>query len=125
MRFDTVLSRPVGAEPSPAGGIDGSTAACQAMVAMCKRALAILTALLLATPATARVWRVCNGSSHPCPPGTAFKTISSAVLRAGPGDWVLVWPGVYHEGGIQQGPVCLFNAKGNLVLQNQLIPRRC
>src|SRR5207249_10094211 len=24
------------------------------------------------------------------------------------------------EGGIQQGPVCLFNAKGNLVLRNQL-----
>jgi len=69
---------------------------------MCKRALAILTALLLATPATARVWRVCNGSSHPCPPGTAFKTISSAVLRAGPGDWVLVWPGVYHEKGSDQ-----------------------
>src|SRR5438093_13107030 len=24
------------------------------------------------------------------------------------------------QGGIQQGPVCLFNAEGNLVLQNQL-----
>ncbi len=71
---------------------------------MCTRALASLAALLLATPATARVWRVCNGSSHPCPPGTAFKTISSAVLRAGPGDWVLVWPGVYHEkGGAEAG----------------------
>jgi hypothetical protein len=44
-----------------------------------------------------RVRRVCNASSSPCPRGGHYKTIARAVLRAKPGDWILVWPGVYHE----------------------------
>ena len=43
-----------------------------------------------------RIFRVCNGSTHPCP-GHARKTIAQAVKRAKQGDWILVWPGVYHE----------------------------
>ena len=42
---------------------------------------------------------VCNGSTFKCPAGTQFKTIQAAVDTASPGDWVLVWPGVYHEKG--------------------------
>src|SRR2546428_12061632 len=66
-------------------------------------ALALSTAALLATvsggPALARphVRRVCNGSTVPCPPGGYHKTIAHALRRARPGDWILVWPGVYHE----------------------------
>ena len=63
----------------------------------------LATALLLAAtvPAVAapQVLRVCNGSTSRCPPATQFRTISQAVARAKPGDWVLVWPGVYHEKG--------------------------
>jgi hypothetical protein len=41
---------------------------------------------------------VCNGSTSPCPKGVAhYDTIQSAVNAAKPGDWVLIWPGVYHE----------------------------
>src|SRR3989454_8517308 len=43
------------------------------------------------------VRRVCNGSTVPCPPGGHHKTIAHALRRARPGDWILVWPGVYHE----------------------------
>src|SRR5437870_4773840 len=67
-------------------------------------ALALSTAALLATvpggPALARrprVRRVCNASTVPCPPGGHHKTIAHALRRARPGDWILVWPGVYHE----------------------------
>ncbi|PZS13918.1 MAG: hypothetical protein DLM57_15600 [Pseudonocardiales bacterium] len=40
---------------------------------------------------------VCNASTSPCPKETKFATIQSAVNAAHPGDWVLVWPGIYHE----------------------------
>jgi hypothetical protein len=41
---------------------------------------------------------VCNGSTKPCPPGTTvFSTVQSAVDAASAGDWILIWPGVYHE----------------------------
>src|SRR5206468_5705729 len=66
---------------------------------MCTRAIAMVATCLLASPASARVWLVCNGSSYRCPRGAAYRTISSVIRRAGPGDWVLVWPGVYHEKG--------------------------
>src|SRR6516225_7408508 len=45
---------------------------------------------------------VCNGSAAPCPalpPGAGpyYKTVQSAVNVAKPGNWILIWPGVYHE----------------------------
>src|SRR5262249_19850507 len=45
---------------------------------------------------------VCNGSTKPCPPGApVFSTVQGAVNAANPGDWVLIWPGVYHEKSTQ------------------------
>jgi hypothetical protein len=45
---------------------------------------------------------VCNGSTTPCPPGaTVYQTVQAAVNAAHPGDWVLIWPGVYHEKSAQ------------------------
>src|SRR5499427_2643291 len=49
---------------------------------------------------------VCNGSRTPCPalpPGAGpyYKTVQSAVNAAKPGDWILIWPGVYHEKSAQ------------------------
>ena len=45
---------------------------------------------------------VCNGSTKPCPPGTSvFSTVQGAVNAARPGDWILIWPGVYHEKSAQ------------------------
>jgi hypothetical protein len=45
-----------------------------------------------------RALLVCNGSTAPCPAGVrAFRRIQAAVDAARPGDWVLIWPGVYHE----------------------------
>ncbi|TMB74549.1 MAG: hypothetical protein E6J46_14900, partial [Chloroflexi bacterium] len=66
------------------------------------------------TPATARVRLVCNGSSYRCPQGAAYKTISSAILSARPGDWVLVWPGVYHEKGSDEAGVVITTANVHL-----------
>jgi hypothetical protein len=44
---------------------------------------------------------VCNDSTVPCPAqasGTPlYQTVQAAVDAAHPGDWVLIWPGVYHE----------------------------
>ena len=41
---------------------------------------------------------VCNGSTKPCPPGASiFSTVQGAVNAAKSGDWILIWPGVYHE----------------------------
>jgi hypothetical protein len=45
-----------------------------------------------------RALLVCNGSTAPCPAGVpVFRRIQAAVDAARPGDWVLIWPGVYHE----------------------------
>jgi hypothetical protein len=45
-----------------------------------------------------RALLVCNGSTSPCPAGVShFTTVQAAVTAAHPGDWVLIWPGVYHE----------------------------
>src|SRR5438128_1199745 len=71
------------------------------------RAVGVVATFLLANPATARVWLVCNSSSYPCPRGAAYKAVSSAIARAGPGDWVLVWPGVYHEKGGNEAGVLI------------------
>jgi hypothetical protein len=45
-----------------------------------------------------RALLVCNGSTSPCPAGVrVFRTVQAGVNAAHRGDWVLVWPGVYHE----------------------------
>jgi hypothetical protein len=44
-----------------------------------------------------KVLLVCNGSTRPCPGVAHFTTVQGAVDAARPGDWVLIWPGVYHE----------------------------
>ncbi len=53
-----------------------------------------------------RVLLVCNGSTKPCPPMPSsarpvFSTVQAAVNAARPGDWILIWPGVYHEKSTQ------------------------
>ncbi len=40
---------------------------------------------------------VCNGSTRPCPHARHYTTVQSAVNAAHPGDWILIWPGIYHE----------------------------
>jgi hypothetical protein len=48
--------------------------------------------------ATPRALLVCNGSTMACPKNVGhFQTVQAAVNAARPGDWVLIWPGVYHE----------------------------
>jgi hypothetical protein len=44
---------------------------------------------------------VCNGSTAACPPGAGpyYRTVQGAVDAARPGDWILIYPGVYHEKG--------------------------
>src|SRR2546423_1445402 len=57
---------------------------------------------LRGAPSGANVLLVCTGSTKPCPPGTTvFSTVQSAVDAASPGDWILIWPGVYHEKSTQ------------------------
>ena len=50
---------------------------------------------------TPRVLLVCNGSTVPCPALAAhnhyYATVQAAVNAARPGDWILIYPGVYHE----------------------------
>ena len=46
---------------------------------------------------------VCNGSTARCPAlpssaGPYYRTVQEAVDAARPGDWILIYPGVYHEG---------------------------
>ncbi|HEV2450878.1 MAG TPA: hypothetical protein VGS62_02995 [Streptosporangiaceae bacterium] len=70
--------------------------------------LALLAASLPASAASgaagitsARALLVCNGSTVTCPSGSFYQTIQAAVDAAHPGDWVLIWPGVYHEKSAQ------------------------
>jgi hypothetical protein len=56
-----------------------------------------------ATSQEASVLLVCNGSTVRCPAlprsaGPYYRTVQEAVDAARPGDWVLIYPGVYHEG---------------------------
>lgn len=76
-----------------------------------RRILAVGPALALAlaagapAPAQAQVsgpnvLLVCNGSFGGCPRAAGhFTSIQAAVNAAQPGDWILVWPGIYHEKG--------------------------
>src|SRR5215472_16448842 len=45
----------------------------------------------------ARRLLVCNGSTRRCPRATHYRTVQAAVDAARPGNWILIWPGVYHE----------------------------
>ena len=54
----------------------------------------------------AKALLVCNGSTVPCPAlplggGKYYKTVQAAVNAAHRGDWVLIYPGVYHEKSTQ------------------------
>ena len=67
-------------------------------------ALAASHALGAAAPTDrdAQTLLVCNGSTVACPSGvTYYQTIQAAVNAAHRGDWVLIWPGVYHEKSTQ------------------------
>jgi len=59
----------------------------------------VLTGWQLNPSPVAHVLLVCNGSSAPCPSTATppFQKIQAAVNAAKPGDWILIWPGVYHE----------------------------
>lgn len=54
-----------------------------------------------AAAGTARVLLVCNGSTSRCPRAAHYTTVQGAVNAARHGDWVLIWPGVYHENDSQ------------------------
>src|SRR5262249_60333981 len=55
-------------------------------------------ALAGAAQGAPKVLLVCNGSTKPCPPGASiFSTVQGAVNAPSPGDWIVIWPGVYHE----------------------------
>src|SRR5712691_6051358 len=56
--------------------------------------------MLAAIPASAsgRVLLVCKTAPVGCGKGH-FSTVQSAVNAAKSGDWILVWPAVYHEKG--------------------------
>jgi hypothetical protein len=67
---------------------------------------AVIPAFAGAANSGSKVLLVCNGSPTPCPAlqqGSAhyYKTIQSAVNAASPGDWILIYPDVYHEKSTQ------------------------
>lgn len=45
----------------------------------------------------ARTLLVCNGSTRHCPSASHYTTVQEAVNASSSGDWILIWPGVYHE----------------------------
>src|SRR5215471_15202911 len=68
-------------------------------------------------PATqgSRVLLVCNGSTVQCPSaGPYYVTVQSAVDAARPGDWILIYPGVYHEKSRQWPTAGVWIQKPNL-----------
>ena len=68
-----------------------------------------------ATQTGSSVLLVCNGSTKPGPPGTSvFSTVQGAVNAAKSGDWILIWPGVYHEKSTQWPTAGVWIQKPNL-----------
>lgn len=63
---------------------------------------ALAGAATAASPAPV-VLLVCNGSTVPCPAGAGpyYGTVQGAVDAARAGDWILIYPGVYHEHSAQ------------------------
>src|SRR5215472_337504 len=62
---------------------------------------------------------VCNGSTAPCPalPRSArpyYRTVQGAVDAARSGDWILIYPGVYHEKSRQWPTAGVWIQKPNL-----------
>ena len=65
-----------------------------------------------AAPQGPGVLLVCNGSTIACPAaapaaGPYYSSIQGAVDAARPGDWILVYPGVYHEKGTAEAGVSI------------------
>jgi hypothetical protein len=54
---------------------------------------------------TPQVFLVCNSSGPTGCPNGHIKRIQAAVNAASPGDWILIWPGVYHEKGTSEAGV--------------------
>ena len=99
---------------------------------MCTRVLALVATFLVVSPATARVRLVCNGSSHPCPPSTAYRTIASAIVHGirdtGNRRWVVdldrrtaINAGI---AGARSGDVVLIAGKGHETEQIQGAEKR-
>ena len=90
----------------------------QALAATAQSALVHLTgAPAGAAQSGPNVLLVCNGSTKPCPPGppgSIFGTVQGAVNAAKPGDWILIWPGVYHEKSAQWPTAGVWIQKPNL-----------
>jgi hypothetical protein len=62
---------------------------------------------------------VCNGSTVRCPAlprsaGPYYRTVQGAVDAARPGDWILIYPGVYHEKSRQWPTAGVWIQKPNL-----------
>src|SRR5260370_18867212 len=62
---------------------------------------------------------VCNASTARCPvlPSSArpyYRTVQGAVDAARPGDWILIYPGVYHEKSKQWPTAGVWIQKPNL-----------
>ena len=90
------------------------------------QALAARAPSLASATTGSSVLLVCNGSTKPCPPGTSvFSTVQSAVNAAKSGDWILIWPGVYHEKSTQWPTAGVWIQKPNLHIRgldrNQVI----
>ncbi len=82
---------------SPAGGSSGPSAASQ----------------------RSSVLLVCNGSTVRCPAlphsaGPYYRTVQGAVDAARSGDWILIYPGVYHEKSRQWPDAGVWIQKANL-----------
>ena len=76
---------------------------------------------------------VCNGSTAACPAiasaaGPYYSTVQGAVDAARPGDWILIYPGVYHEKSKHWPTAGVWVDKPDLHIRgldrNRLVPER-